>query len=658
MQTILDRLTAPEQVQDLSFAELHQLAADLRREIIDRVSQNGGHLASNLGTIELTLAMLRTYNFRTDRVVWDVGHQSYAYKILTGRRGAFRTLRRKDGLSGFPKREESPYDAFNTGHSTTSISAALGMARGMRRLGKPGSVIAVIGDGAMTGGMAYEALNNITEADHNLIIVLNDNQMSIDPNVGSLSRHLEHIRVKPRYLQLKDRTERALRRWPLVGGALGHLMTRIKRGLRRFVRPGNIIFEAFQLRYYGPVDGHDIPMMVRYFNAANHHAGPVLLHVVTQKGRGYLPAEAEPADYHGVAPFVIEDGIAPRSLPEPWNPANPMNGCQSFSDAFSVSVLNLAERHPELMAITAAMTSGTGLMQFAQRFPDRFFDVGIAEQHAVTMAAGLATQGFVPVVAIYATFLQRAVDQILHDVVYQNLHVVFAVDRSGVVGSDGETHQGLYDRAFLSAMPRVTVLEPRDFVSLQQMLVYAVEVCTGPVFVRYPRGGSQCPAAYRTAWQPMQALRLPRAEVVIPGGDVTLIAAGNTVGFACTAAERLAAAGVSAEVIDCRAVKPLDLDTIGQSIRQTGACVVLEEAVPSGSVAARVAQYILDAALPVRWRHLSVADHPVEQASQVETWASEQIDARACYQAAMELIGRGEAAGQRKEQGIENRIAE
>lgn len=657
MQTILDRLTSPEQVRDLSFAELHQLAADLRREIIDRVSQNGGHLASNLGTIELTLAMLRSYAFRTDRVIWDVGHQSYAYKILTGRREAFRTLRRKGGLSGFPKREESPYDAFNTGHSTTSISAALGMARGMRRLGKPGSVIAVIGDGAMTGGMAYEALNNITEADHNLIIVLNDNQMSIDPNVGSVPRHLEHIRVKPRYLRLKDKTERALRKWPLIGGALSHFMSRVKRGMRRFVRPGNIIFEAFQLRYYGPVDGHDIPMMVRYFNAANHHAGPVLLHVVTQKGRGYLPAEAEPADYHGVAPFVIEDGIAPKLPPEPWNPANPMNGCQSFSDAFSVSVLNIAERCPELMAITAAMASGTGLMPFARRFPDRFFDVGIAEQHAVTMAAGLATQGFVPVVAIYATFLQRAVDQILHDVVYQNLHVVFAIDRAGVVGSDGETHQGLYDRAFLSAMPHVTILEPRDFVSLQQMLAYAVEQCEGPVFVRYPRGGSQCPAAYRTAWQPIQAVPLPKAEIVIPGRDVTLIAAGNTVGFACAAAERISADGISAEVVDCRVVKPLDLETISQSIRRTGACIVLEEAVPSGSVASQVAQYILDEALTVRWRHLSVADHPVEQASQAESWASEQIDAEACYRAAVELAGGG-SAGKRKEQGIENRIAE
>ncbi|MGI6076828.1 MAG: 1-deoxy-D-xylulose-5-phosphate synthase [Fastidiosipilaceae bacterium] len=632
---LLDQLTSPLQVADLSIDELNQLAAELRDEIIERVSKNGGHLASNLGTIELTLAMLSVYDFTKDRVIWDVGHQSYAYKILTGRRDAFTTLRKKDGLSGFPKREESVYDAFNTGHSTTSISAALGIARGMRLNNKPGKVIAVIGDGAFTGGMAYEALNNIRYDDDNLIIILNDNQMSISSNVGKMARHFDQIRVRPSYLRIKNKTVRSLEKIPLIGNGLLRFMESIKRRLRGSIYPSNVIFETFGLRYYGPADGHDIELLSSYLQAANSRGGPLIIHVVTQKGRGYVPAENRPSDYHGVAPFVVDKGVTPKIAPYREKNDEALTSCRSFSDAFSICALEQAHKNKNIVAITAAMAAGTGLIPFAAHYPERFFDVGIAEQHAVTMAAGLATEGWVPLVAIYSTFIQRALDQILHDVIYQNLHVIFCIDRAGVVGEDGETHQGLYDRSFLMALPNITILEPRNYSSLRQMLNYAIEDCDGPVVIRYPRGGLFCPEIEQLIEDDMQPL--PQAQVVRHGTDVSLITSGNFVGLGVVAAERLAMEGIAIEVIDCRSVKPLDKVKIIDSIKKTKACLTLEEVVGPGGIGQQIAQILLDNQLSVPYDHLEIGDHPIAQATIKEVWCEEGVDVTACCEALRHL---------------------
>lgn len=630
MSTILSAIESPDQVRDLSVEQLTQLASELRGFIIDRVSRNGGHLASNLGTIELTLALLHEFDLTTDKVVWDVGHQSYAYKILTGRREAFSTLRQKGGLSGFPKREESEYDSFNTGHSTTSISAAIGIARGMRLQGKPGKVIAVIGDGALTGGMAYEAMNNISNEDSNLIIILNDNQMSIDRNVGSLSRNFNKIRVAPGYIRMKNRMEIALEKLPLIGRGLSRFVVSIKNKLRRSLQPKNSIFESFGLRQYGPIDGHDFHQLMPYLRAARHQHNPVLLHMMTQKGRGYLLAEDRPDVYHGVAPFVIETGIAPRPELDPLDAMYPMNGCSNFSDAFTMSVMGIAERNSKVVAVTAAMASGTGLLPFATRYPNRFFDVGIAEPHAVTMAAGLATQGLIPIVAIYATFLQRALDQVIHDVVYQGLHVIFSIDRAGIVGADGETHQGLYDRPFLMSLPNVTIFEPRDYLSLKRMLFYAVESCDGPVFIRYPRGLGQCPSEFRSSADPALVPPLPQAEVVRAGTDVTILCAGNMTGFACQASRILEEEGIEVEIVDARCVKPLDIDTVMDSAERTGALLVMEEAVSTGSLALILVDHMKENRVDLPFAHLGVGDHPVHQATQKEAWTDEGLDVDTC----------------------------
>lgn len=639
MTSILDTIESPDALQDLNKEQLAELAGDLRSLIIDVVSRNGGHLASNLGVIELTISLLRQFDFQRDKIIWDVGHQSYAYKILTGRKDAFETLRQKGGISGFPKRDESSYDSFNTGHSATSISAALGIARGMRLREPPrkGKVIAVIGDGAMTGGLAYEALNNIDPEDKNLLIILNDNQMSIDANVGSLSRHLDKIRVAPRYIKFKSRLDTFISRIPKVGKSMGHFFAGVKNRMRKRIQPKNILFEALGLRYYGPIDGHDPTQLDIYLKAVQQHAGPVLLHVCTQKGKGYLPAEEEPDIYHGVAPFEVETGIAPRLAPNVMDSRHPMAGCGSFTDAFTMSLMALAEQRRNVVAVTAAMSSGTGLLPFAERFPKRFFDVDIAEQHAVTMAAGLAAGGLIPIVAMYSTFIQRAIDQVLHDVALQKLHVVFAIDRAGIVGTDGETHQGVYDRAMLMAVPGAVILEPRDYASLKQMLFYAVEDCRGPVFIRYPRGVGQCPAGYRAGASNTIAPPLPFAEVVRTGGDITIVSAGNMTGFAVQAALVLEEDNIYCEVVDCRAVKPLDLDTILFSARSTGALLVLEEVCPSGSVASEIALALTRENRPIPFRHLSVGDHAVAQATQEEAWSDEGLDVAMCVATAREL---------------------
>ena len=481
----LDKIQQPEQLRTASQSELEALARDLRHFIVDQVSQTGGHLASNLGTVELTLALLHCFDFRQDRVIWDVGHQSYAYKILTGRRAQFGSLRQAGGLSGFPKRDESSYDSFDTGHSSTALSAALGMDRARRAQQLPGRVLAVVGDGAATGGLFYEALNNIEEEDR-VLLILNDNQMSIDRNVGAMSRHLNRLRTSSSYRQIKRNSERFLDHLPLLGRPLIRCMSWLKRRLRLLGGAKSSYFDSLGLRYYGPIDGHDLAALTRSLHALQDFDGPAVLHICTQKGQGYDWAEQEPERYHGVSPFSIEEGL----LPNPRGQERKL-ACNSFTDACGQELLKLAQREERLVAITAAMAQGTGLAPFAQAYPQRFFDVGIAEQHAVCMAAGMAAGGLKPVVCIYSTFLQRALDQVLHDVVLQQLPVVFCIDRAGLVGADGETHQGLYEQAYLSALPGLEVYQPCCYQALEDCLNYALFTAQGPVAIRYPRDKEQ-----------------------------------------------------------------------------------------------------------------------------------------------------------------------
>ena len=490
----LDELKSPESLQAYDLKALNALAAELRAFIVRSVSRTGGHLASNLGTVELTLALLHCFDFRRDRLIWDVGHQCYAYKILTGRKDAFRTLRQAGGLSGFPKREESPYDAFNTGHSSTALSAALGISRAAKLLGEKRRVIAVVGDGAMTGGLFYEALNNIHAGRDEVLLILNENEMSIDRSVGLLARHLQQLRTSLIYIRTKRRGLRFLSRIPIAGAALIRGLGSVKRSLRKLVSPRSVYFETLGLRYYGPIDGHDLPSLIRALETYKARGGSMVLHICTQKGRGYKPAERAPQDYHGVAPFdlVAAEARANESAPAGAKAAEGERPPTSFSAAFSAELLRLAEREPRLVSLTAAMRQGCALDAFALRYPERFFDVGIAEEHELCLAAGLAAGGLRPVVSVYATFLQRAFDQVLHDIVLQKLPVVLAIDRAGLVGEDGETHQGIYDLAFLAAVPKLHILCPSCYEALREDLDWALTQSDGPVAIRFPRG-AECP---------------------------------------------------------------------------------------------------------------------------------------------------------------------
>lgn len=509
--SLLDRIQDPEDLRQLREEDLPQLAAELRSEMIRAVEQNGGHLASNLGVTELTIALLRRFDFRRDVLIFDVGHQCYAYKMLTGRRPAFARLRRKNGLSGFPKREESPYDFFNTGHASTSLSAADGYQKALKYLGKEAYVVAVIGDGALTGGMCWEAMNNLVNGKDRVIVILNDNGMSIDKNVGALDQLLTQLRVRPSYLRFKLRSERVLEHLPLVGGFLHRILGCSKQWLRRHIQPRSILFEEFGFKYYGPVDGHDLKALGEQLEAAKRCERPVLLHVCTTKGKGYIPAEQNPGKFHGISPGSVcpseeEQDSSPIRFFKPQKknfsppgalvPLPATESCffdslreqKTYTDAFGYAANYFAAREKRLLAVTAAMMQGTGLVSFAQRYPDRFFDVGIAEPHAVTMAAGMAAAGALPLVAIYSTFMQRALDQLLHDVCLQKLKVIFAVDRAGVVGEDGETHQGIYDLSFVQSLPSVEVLTPGDALTLAAGLHAAIFQARSAVMLRYPRG--------------------------------------------------------------------------------------------------------------------------------------------------------------------------
>ncbi|MGE5592214.1 MAG: 1-deoxy-D-xylulose-5-phosphate synthase, partial [Betaproteobacteria bacterium] len=594
MARLLDRLDLPHDLKRLSPQELEQLASEIREEIITTVAKTGGHLAPSLGAVDLAIALHAVLDSPRDKIVWDVGHQAYAHKILTGRHTAFGSLRQFGGISGFPRRDESPHDAFNTGHSSTSISAALGIAKARDLKGEHFTVVAIIGDGSLTGGMAFEALNHAGHLKTDLIVVLNDNEMSISPNVGALASYLARLRTEPRLLKLRQDIERILEGVPRIGKDLAESVRRLKGSVKYLVVPG-MLFENLGFTYLGPLDGHDIPSIMRTVEDARAKGGPVLIHVVTKKGRGYPPAEADPRKFHGVGEFDVGSGELLRSPGPP-----------TYTQVFGETLAKLASSDPRIVAITAAMPDGTGIDAVARLHPDRFFDVGIAEQHAVTLAAGLASQGFIPVAAIYSTFLQRAYDQIVHDVALQGLHVVFAVDRAGLVGEDGPTHHGAFDLAYLRSVPGMTVMAPADEAELVAMLSAALAM-DGPVALRYPRAQGWGDAALR----PPRPVEHGKGVLIRDGDDVAIVAIGSMVYPSLQAATLLERRGINAAVVNARFAKPVDEDLLSYVADRCGRMVVVEEGTPVGGFGSAVAQMIAQrgsAEHPVAFRHLALPD--------------------------------------------------
>lgn len=600
MTSLLKTIYSPQDIQNLSLKQLKSLADEIRDTIIQTVAETGGHLAPNLGVVELTLALHRVFNSAVDRIIWDVGHQSYVHKLLTGRQVQFATLRQYGGISGFPKPEESIHDAFATGHSSTSISAALGMALARDLKGDPHSVVAVIGDGSLTGGMAFEAMNHAGHLKTNLIVVLNDNEMSIAPNVGALSGYLSRLRTDPMYSKGKDEIAELLQKLP-HGSKLLKVVDRLKDSFKYLVVPG-MLFEELGFTYLGPVDGHDIKAMMTMLQQAKTVSGPVLVHVLTQKGRGYQPAEENPDRFHGVGPFDVATGTVKKSG----------GGAPSYTEVFGKTLVKLAQEDDKIIGITAAMPDGTGLNSFAREFPKRYFDVGIAEQHAVTMAAGMAMTGYRPVAAIYSTFLQRAYDQVLHDVCLQNLPVTFALDRGGLVGDDGPTHHGVFDIAYLRNIPNMVIMAPKDENELQHMLKTAV-YHSGPVAVRYPRGnGEGVPMD-----EELQRLPIGKGEILREGSDVLLIAIGNMVRETLKATQSLSAQGIEAAVINARYVKPLDEELILDYARRTKNVVTIEEHVLMGGFGTAVLELFEAAGLTdVKVKRIGIPDEFVEHGKQ------------------------------------------
>ena len=569
-RSLLESLDLPKDLKNLSQVQMDRLAAEVRDLIVEVVSANGGHLAASLGVVELTLALLSVMDVPEDKIVWDVGHQCYAYKVLTDRRDRFATLRQAGGLSGFPRPSESCYDCFATGHASTAISAALGMARARDLAGQRHKVVAVVGDGALGGGMAWEAINAAGDSKADLLVILNDNKMSISPSIGALATHIARLRSMPLYREMEHGAERFFRTIPF-GGVIKRVSQSVKRGLTHFVSPtSGTIFEALGFDYFGPINGHDIGDLKHFISVSRESKGPVLLHVVTTKGKGYHRAEHRPRRYHGVGPFNSDNG------------KDSERGGRSYTEAFGGALVKLAAKDTRIVAITAAMPDGTGLARFARKYPSRFFDVGIAEQHAVTFAAGLAASGSRPVVAIYSTFLQRAYDQIVHDVCMQNLPVIFALDRAGIVGEDGPTHHGVFDLSYLRHIPNLTIMAPKDAGELASMLHTALRI-DGPVALRYPKG-----LVYGKSKTPMRSLSIGKAETLCEGDSLAIIAIGPIVLEALSAAEELAEYGIDARVINARFVKPLDDQAIVAAARECGAIVLAEENVGQGGFAGAV----------------------------------------------------------------------
>ncbi|SDH08361.1 1-deoxy-D-xylulose-5-phosphate synthase [Desulfosporosinus hippei] len=572
---LLEKIQEPKDLRKLDFQELNMLAQEIREEMIKVVSKNGGHLAPNLGVVELTLALHRIFNSPQDKIVWDVGHQTYVHKLLTGRLRQFKTIRQYKGLSGFPKRGESPHDSFETGHSSTSISAAVGYAKARDVLREKHHVVAVIGDGAMTGGMAYEALNHAGHSETNVIVVLNDNEMSISPNVGAMSTYLNRLRTDPLYDKRKEDLEYLLKRIPGIGNQVAKLAAKAKDSVKYLLVPG-LLFEELGFTYLGPIDGHDQACVEQVLDQAKNKKGPVLVHVVTCKGKGYKPAEENPDVFHGLGPFDPETGkVIKKSAPP------------TYTAVFGETLCKLAKENPKIVAITAAMPSGTGLKEFAREFPERFFDVGIAEQHAVTFAAGLSFGGLKPVVAIYSTFYQRAYDQVLHDVCLQGANVVLAIDRAGIVGDDGPTHHGVFDISFFRIIPNLVLMAPKDENELRHMLFTALKY-DGPVALRYPRSVGQGV----TLDDDLTEIPIGKAEVLRDGRDVTLIGIGPMVHTCLQAAQELSQRGVDAAVINLRYINPLDRKILSHYARLTKKIITLEDHSLKGGMGSAILEFL------------------------------------------------------------------
>lgn len=571
---VLEKIQKENDIKKLTPEELELLKDEIRQFLIESISVTGGHLASNLGVVELTMALHLCFDLPKDKIVWDVGHQSYTHKILTGRKDGFSSLRQYGGMSGFPKTDESNCDCFNTGHSSTSISAGLGLATARQVTGEDYHVVSVIGDGALTGGMAYEALNNASSVKGNFIIVLNDNNMSISENVGGISQYLSGFRTADAYRDFKNNVMNSLNHIPIYGERMVRHIRNTKSSIKQLFIPG-MFFEEMGIIYLGPVDGSDINEMCRVFDEAKRVDGPVLVHVLTKKGAGYGPAERYPSRFHGAEPFVIETGL-------PKNKRTKAN----YTDVFSTVMKKLGERNPKVVAITAAMAEGTGLRRFHRNFPDRFFDVGIAEAHATTFAAGLAKSGLIPVFAVYSSFLQRAFDQILHDVCIQNLHVIFAIDRAGLVGSDGETHQGIFDISYLSVIPNMTIMAPKNKWELSDMMKFAVAY-DGPIALRYPRG-----AAYDGLKEIRQPIELAKSELIRKGSTVAIMALGSMVKTAVDVVKLLEAEGISATLINARFAMPFDKEAIKKLPAEHSLLVTMEENVQSGGFGEHVTEYV------------------------------------------------------------------
>ena len=607
MRMILEKIKKANDVKQLSLSECEQLAQEIRDFLIQSLSETGGHLASNLGVVEMTIALHRFLHFPEDKLVWDVGHQAYTHKILTGRKEQFATLRKTGGLSGFPKRKESDCDAFDTGHSSTSISAGLGLVQARDLKGEDYQVVSVIGDGALTGGMAYEALNNAAELKKNFIIILNDNEMSITRNVGGMSSYLDHIRTAAPYTELKMGVTNALKKIPKVGDGMVDALHKTKSSIKQLVIPG-MLFENMGLTYLGPVDGHDMRQLGKVLQEAKRKQGSVLVHVLTEKGRGYEPAMRHPARFHGAAPYEIETGL-PKS-----------NGDPSYTDIFSTVMRKFGDREPDVVAVSAAMVPGTGLKRFGNMFPDRLFDVGIAEEHAVTFAAGLALGGLRPVVAIYSSFLQRAIDQILHDVCMQNLPVVFAVDRAGLVGSDGETHHGCFDLSYLSMMPNMTVMAPKNKWELSDMMKFAIRQ-NGPVAIRYPRG-----EAYTGLEEYRASIEMGKAEVLEKGKEIAILAVGNMVRTAVQVTENLRKKGYEPTLVNMRFVKPLDTELLDNIKEDHSLIVTMEENVKSGGFGEQVMTYYGSRMHGPAVRIVAIEDRFVPHGSVEDLMRQQQMD--------------------------------
>lgn len=599
---LLEKIASPADLKKLPPAELPVLAAEIRQFLIEKLSVTGGHLAPNLGVVELTLALHYCYNSPEDKIIFDVGHQAYVHKILTGRKDRFDTLRQKGGLCGFVKRSESEHDVWEAGHSSTSLSAAIGMAIARDLQGLSHKIIAVIGDGALTGGMALEALNHIGHEKRNLMVVLNDNEMSIAPNVGAIHNYLGRIRSGRTYRKAKDELDWLLRRVPAIGGRLAATAERVKDSLKYMIAPDGVLFEEFGLKYFGPVDGHDIGKLIEAFRQADKVEGPVLVHVLTTKGKGYTPAEQDSHKWHGISgAYKIESGQVIKPVGPP-----------TYTDVFGSTLTELARQDERIVAVTPAMPSGSGLLGFAKAFPDRMFDVGIAEQHAATMCGALAMEGLKPVFAVYSTFLQRAYDQVVHDICRQNLNVVFAIDRAGFVGADGETHQGLYDIAFLRHIPNMVIMMPRDENELRHMLYTAVQYDDGPIAVRYPRDhGMGVP------YDPeFRRIPIGRWEVVREGDAAVILAAGPMVRTAEEAAELLKREGLSVRVVNARFLKPLDEAMLRQLGAERLPILVLEEGTELGGFGSAVLEFFAREQIHhVPVRILGVPDRFIEHAT-------------------------------------------